>query len=106
MTQLYAFFVQLRQFAVDHILENIHQALDFFTRAAPILGGKSIDGQVFNAELNTCGYDAAKILSAGAVADQARQAASECPTSIPIHNDGDVGGNLRRGGRRLFCHNR
>jgi hypothetical protein len=39
------------------------------------------------------------------MAGQTRQTARERPAPIPVHDDGDVGGNSRPGGRRLFCHN-
>ena len=48
------------------------QAIDFFLGAAPIFGGKSVNGQVGYPELHTSADHPAQIFRSGAVPGQAR----------------------------------
>ena len=90
MPETHAFLVHLRDFPIQGLLEQAHQALHFLLRATPVLRGERVDGQDFDAEVGTGLHDAVNVLRAGAVAEQAGQAALLRPAPVAVHDDSDV----------------
>ena len=93
VAELDAFLVQFGQLAVDHIFEDVHQPVHLFARPAPVLGGEGVDGQVLDPIFHAGGDDVAQVLRAGPMPCQPRQPARNGPAPVPVHNNGDVGGN-------------
>jgi hypothetical protein len=90
MAELHTFLVQFPQFSIDDVLEDTHQTAHLFDRPPPVLSGKGVKGEVLDPELNTRLDQTPEILGPCPVASQARQTARNGPSTIPIHNDGDM----------------
>ena len=70
--------------------QQFHQGIDFGLRAVPIFGRKCVERQVFDADFGGGFGDFAYRNDAVLVSDQAVAAAFFCPTSVAVHDDGDV----------------
>src|SRR5438046_3744938 len=87
---------EVRQLAIDRLLEQPHQHCDLVLRAVPVLRGERVEreeaqpGRVGGAD------DRARRLHALAMAGHARQAALDRPAPVAVHDDGDVGGHRVR----------
>jgi hypothetical protein len=96
VAQLDPLAVELVELLVEHLVQDEQQAVHLFARAAPVLGGEGVDGQVGDAELDAGGYDAAQVFDAGMVAGHARQAAGDGPAAIAVHDEGHMDRNFRQ----------
>src|SRR3954469_16356105 len=87
---------EVGQLALDRLREDLHQQLHLFERARPVLGGKGVDGERVDAEVD-CGLDrAAQCLRAGAMAGRDREAAPARPAGIAVHDDRDRVRDVRK----------
>src|SRR5271157_4361279 len=76
----------------------MHESIHLFVRASPILSGKGINGQILNSEFNRSADDASQVFGAGFMSSQTRQSTRECPTTVPIHDDGNMTRSFFKGG--------
>ena len=82
--------VQLRGFALEIMDEIFHQRIHFVLWPVPVLDGKGIKREVFDAEFAGGADDDAGRFSAGAMPLNAGQMFLACPATVSIHDDGDM----------------
>src|SRR6266850_782422 len=75
----------------DIPLEQHHQRVDLGARPLPVLDRKRIKRQHVDAEPRRRLDDVADRVDAGAMPFDARQVPLRCPSSVAVHDDGDVG---------------
>ena len=88
--------VELAGLLVDDLLKDGHDAVNFVVGAAPVFGGECVEGDELDAAAGEDVEDGADLLNAGAVSFYAGQATLFCPSTIAVHNDGDVTGSFSR----------
>ncbi len=76
--------------------EYLHEALDFLDWAAPVFGGERVQGEHRDIHIDTCPDDAVHVSHAGPVSGQSREAPVLGPSSVAIHDDGYVLGEVGR----------
>src|SRR5438552_14986026 len=87
---------QLRQLAIDRLLEQPHQHGDLVLGPAPVLRRERIEREEPQAHRVRRANDGARRLDALAVARHPGQAALGGPAPVAIHDDGDVRGHRLR----------
>jgi hypothetical protein len=85
--------VQFPDLPLEESGQVLHQRIHFVLGAVPVLDGKGVERQVFDARLARGAHDGADGLDAVAMPLHARQAALFGPASVAIHDDGHVRGN-------------
>jgi len=105
VAQLNAIFIEQFQFSIDYILENIYQSLHFCRRAFPVLRRESVDCKILDSVFRGGFNDAAQVINTSSVSCHARQSARARPTTVAIHNDGNVLRDfLWKFNLRFVCH--
>ena len=82
--------VQFGGFGFEIMDKIFHQRIHFVFWTVPILDGEGVESQVFDAEFAGSANDDASGFRPGAVTFDPRQMALLCPTSVAVHNNGDV----------------
>ena len=86
-------FVQLVHLGEHGLREEVHESHDFFFGAFPVLGRERIDGEVLHTYV-VCGTNGlAHRLDAGGVPLQAVESAFLRPSTVAVHDDGNMDGN-------------
>ena len=88
--ETHVIFIQLRRFGFEIVDEIFHQRVHFVLRAVPILGGKSVEREIFDAEFAGGADDDARRFRALPMPLDARQPALLRPTAVAVHDDRDV----------------
>ena len=88
--QPHVVFVQLRRFGLEIVDEIFHQRIHFVLGAVPILGGKSVEREIFDAEFARRANDRPRRFRALPMTLDARQAALLRPAAVAVHDDGDM----------------
>ena len=83
-------FVDGREFAGKIFTEETHQEIHFGLGAAPIFQGKRVQRQAGQFQAGAAFDDLASGLHAGAMPRDAREMAALRPSSIAIHDHGDM----------------
>ena len=81
---------EVRELAVQVLLQKRHERDDLEPRALPVLDGEGVERQRVELEPRAGLDDLADGRDAGAVALDARRAALAGPAAVAVHDDGDV----------------
>src|SRR5207237_9678981 len=90
VAHLDAVYSQRLQIVEDESPNQPDQVADFGRGPRPVFRAEGKNRQVEDAELVGGANDAAQCLDAAAVAFGARQTAGRSPTSVAVHDDGDL----------------
>src|SRR5713101_7784080 len=74
--------------------EQPHEHRNLLLRPLPIFGRERVEGKILNPELTTTFHRIANRFDAFIVTCDAGERSFLCPASIPIHNDGDMDGDI------------
>ncbi len=83
-------FVQLLRLGLEIVDEIFHQRVHLVLRTVPILGGKRVKREIFDAEFAGGADDFARGIRAAPVALDARQVARLRPAAVAVHDHRDV----------------
>ena len=78
---------------IQVLLQQTHNGVHFLLGPLPVLGGKGVDRQIFDADLLAVVADLAEGLRPGGVAHGAGHAPLLGPPAVAVHDDGNVGGD-------------
>ena len=85
--------VELLDFLLERADEKLHQHRHFLIGPAPVYAAEREQGEVLDTELDTALNGCAHSFDAAPVACHARQEAVLRPTSVAVHDYGDVAGH-------------
>ena len=88
--EAYVVLVQGSSLSLDGLGQQRHQPRDFGEWSVPVLGGESIQSQVRHTEFGAGFGDLAHRLDGALMAEDTLLAAFLGPTSVAVHNDGNV----------------
>src|SRR6185312_8420358 len=86
--------LQLLALLKQHLLENSHQPAHLAWRALPVLEREGVEGEDFDLELDAALDRFAHGLPPRLVPHEARKATPLGPSTVPVHDDRDVGGDF------------
>jgi hypothetical protein len=101
MHHTYTLAVQLGRLSLDDLGENLKQAGDFGLGPVPVLGRKSVKGQILYTHCYASSKNSTDIFCAGFVPGQAGQSSLTRPTTVSVHDYGDVSWNPHIAVRRF-----
>jgi hypothetical protein len=88
--QLHALGFEFAHLALQVAAQQGHEAGDFFGRAAPVFGAEGEDGERLDVADRAGTHKGTNAFRAGFVTEDGRQLALLCPTSVAVHDDGQV----------------
>src|SRR5437879_4918037 len=95
------FLKQFRCFLLQKFFQQTHQRNDLSFRTLPVFSRKSIESQIFHFQFAAAFNAFPNCLRTGFVASNAGESAQLPPTSVAVHDDGDVAVNCFDSGRHL-----
>ena len=98
------FVLKIPQGFLEVVTEQVHDGVHLFGRPPPVFGGEGVDRQIPDALLLAVFGDFPEHLGAGDVSGLAGQPPLLRPTTVPIHNNPHMSGNMHvlHGRNRFF----